>query len=342
MFALGCSSGSGWDGKVAFEDGVETVHNYGSPVWNTPRWRFEDVLLIGGDEFYDDRPLHRVSNVVKHIDQAIYVADTGNYRIIKFSKEGNYVASFGSQGEGPNEFGALGSVYSSPSGLYAFDSRRRRIVQLDSSMLSVISDVNIDYFGSWVVDGEGDYHVSPLSLFGKEATPGMVEIDQFGKILQKYGGETEAESLVASAGAGSNIALENRHIYRVRPFPYVVEQYDLSGRLKRRILKDDEEFVPPSEPSIVDGARIGGVLPMKTGKIVFIDSEWMLVEVIPSDTERERRIDIYDTEGRFMTSHPIPIGESLSSYSDGVLWFVNSGGYFSERPAYVVGRKIVK
>jgi DNA-binding beta-propeller fold protein YncE len=59
----------------------------------------------------------------------VYVSDSGNSRIQKFDKNGNFVTKWGSQGNGPGQFRASDGIAidSSTGKVYVVDSENHRI-----------------------------------------------------------------------------------------------------------------------------------------------------------------------------------------------------------------------
>ena len=114
---------------VEIIDGVRTVHNI-KPLWgDEPQVELEFVQQIGELDGMDENyQLFKPRDVAVDNENNIYILDAGNYRIQKYSPEGNYTATFGKQGQGPGEL-------SSPSNLnidinntiYVLDSRNSRI-----------------------------------------------------------------------------------------------------------------------------------------------------------------------------------------------------------------------
>jgi DNA-binding beta-propeller fold protein YncE len=67
-------------------------------------------------------------------DGNVYVADTGNDRIQKFSSDGTFIAAWGSSGTGPGQFLAPWDVATSPGGsVYVVDLNARRVQRFDPS-----------------------------------------------------------------------------------------------------------------------------------------------------------------------------------------------------------------
>ena len=67
-------------------------------------------------------------------DNSIYVVDSGRNRIVKFSPDGQVLASWGSEGSGDGQFSGLSSVAVDPitNKVYVADSLNKRIQVFDS------------------------------------------------------------------------------------------------------------------------------------------------------------------------------------------------------------------
>ena len=68
-------------------------------------------------------------------DDSIYVVDSGHNRIVKFSPDGQVLASWGSEGSGDGQFKGLSSVAIDPTNnkVYLADPLNRRIQVFDSN-----------------------------------------------------------------------------------------------------------------------------------------------------------------------------------------------------------------
>ena len=68
-------------------------------------------------------------------DDSVYVVDSGHNRIVKFSPDGQVLASWGSEGSGDGQFKGLSSVAIDPTNnkVYVADPINRRIQVFDSN-----------------------------------------------------------------------------------------------------------------------------------------------------------------------------------------------------------------
>jgi DNA-binding beta-propeller fold protein YncE len=122
------------------------------------------LMTLGKAGVTGDGPdtFNRPSGVVVAADGTIFVADghggDSNARIVKFSKDGKFIKSWGKKGTGPGEFGELHAMAIDPKGrLYVADRSNKRIQ---------------------VFDQEGNF-IDQWTQFGR---PSGISVDQKGMI----------------------------------------------------------------------------------------------------------------------------------------------------------------
>ena len=92
-----------WKGKIEKENGVKVIKNPREPMYGEIKFELEEDLSIGRED--DENFLfNRVMDIQVDSKGNIYVADTSNYRIQKFDRNGKYLQTIGRQGQGPGEF----------------------------------------------------------------------------------------------------------------------------------------------------------------------------------------------------------------------------------------------
>lgn len=111
-------------------DGVRMVHNEKGGKWgkNLPI-KIELIRTIGDINTLDENLAFNIpSDIVLDDAGNIYILDAGNCRIQKFDKEGNYIDTFGREGQGPGEFNSPASLVIDAEGnLIVSDPRGRKI-----------------------------------------------------------------------------------------------------------------------------------------------------------------------------------------------------------------------
>jgi hypothetical protein len=98
--------------KVETKDGVRIIHNSKEGIWQkSPKISLEKVLEIGDIEaLSEDVAFYMPLDIALDAEGNLYVLDTGNHRIQKFSPEGEFLATIGRKGQGPGEFNFPGSL----------------------------------------------------------------------------------------------------------------------------------------------------------------------------------------------------------------------------------------
>lgn len=85
-------------------DGVTYIHNL-KPLNENPRIGLEFIQKFGDLETDDENyQLYKPADVTVDSDDNIYILDAGNYLVKKFNPKGEFILSFGKQGQGPGEF----------------------------------------------------------------------------------------------------------------------------------------------------------------------------------------------------------------------------------------------
>ncbi len=119
--------------KIEIKDGVRIVHNIGPGSWGaSPKVRLEPVRVIGDADTDDENLAFNMPNDLAEDSRGnIYIADSSNARIQKFSKEGRFVSSLGRKGQGPGEFASIRALaVDATDRVVAFDASQRRLTIL--------------------------------------------------------------------------------------------------------------------------------------------------------------------------------------------------------------------
>ncbi len=126
---------------VINEDGVPTAISSAEPKYDKPLFEYEVVLTLDSDP---NRPESLMSNPRRFMmseDVHFYVMDRRELRIVVFSPQGDYLRSFGGQGEGPGEFVVARMLGLWDGVLNVWDSNLQRTSRFrtDGSLIEMVS-----------------------------------------------------------------------------------------------------------------------------------------------------------------------------------------------------------
>jgi len=116
-----------WKGKIEEVNGVTIVKNPDEPFFDELILDLEEDLIIGNEED-ENHMFYRAWNIAVDSKENILILDSGNYRIQKFSRKGEYLITVGKKGEGPGEFSNPTNLFiDSNDNIYVYDSRRIKV-----------------------------------------------------------------------------------------------------------------------------------------------------------------------------------------------------------------------
>lgn len=124
------AGGFAFSQKIEQVDGVRVVHNGKKGTWrDSPKVGIELVRTIGELEAKNENVAFNLpSDIALDKDGNIYILDSGNHRIQKFSPDGVYLATLGRKGQGPGEFVYPESIDIDGSGfIYVSDPNNQKI-----------------------------------------------------------------------------------------------------------------------------------------------------------------------------------------------------------------------
>ncbi|HRT26250.1 MAG TPA: NHL repeat-containing protein [Candidatus Saccharicenans sp.] len=226
---------------------MRAVHNQGKGVWGKkPALKLEPVLKLGDLDSPDEHTAFYMPAAVA-VDKAgnIYVLDSGNNRLQKFSADGKYLASFGRFGQGPGEF-----IYpswlaiDSSENLYVSDPHNQRLEVLgsDGKSLRTIKFADLE-IGNFFVASNGNLLMEPpvisfrFAAEEKEKTgqlSGLIKVmDPDGKLIGTIGQKLDMKNELLSNTVNSVFMTldKDNHVYLVFPYQNRIEKYSAEGQL---------------------------------------------------------------------------------------------------------------
>lgn len=249
IFILFSFSGEASDWKKYLEQETIIVENRGSGLWeqgNEKEANFIETLSLGeesGDEYL---MFLSIRSIAVDQDLNIYVLDSRNYQILKFNKEGEFLWKAGREGQGPGEFQRPSNVAMNKSNGVVILDNRRILSQFDLNgnfQKSVKFQKSISIC-QVLPDGR---LFANLSVLGQ---PGILAeyYSEDGAFIKKFPYEYYyGPKLLPSHGAsiGGEFSLQGNKIYLSLPDQYEIREYDLEGKLLRKI-KRDLKLKPPN------------------------------------------------------------------------------------------------
>jgi hypothetical protein len=202
---------------------------------------------------------HQPGDLILDSTGNIYILDSGNHRIQKFSPEGEYIETIGREGQGPGELYNPDSMDLGTDGLiFVSDPNNNRIQILtsDGEEKKTIrmteerpADIRVLSSGKIVMGGGGPF-LSLQEIEGEtpeDIPPLMKILDQEGNILKTYVQARDYGHILLNSTANQvNFTVDEQdNIYVVFPFQNRLEKYDSNGRL---IWKADRKLHYSMEP----------------------------------------------------------------------------------------------
>jgi sugar lactone lactonase YvrE len=149
------------------------------------------VASVPGD---DSLHFNRPTDIAIADDGSFYVSDGyRNSRVIKFSKEGKYLFSWGKKGDGPGEFNIPHAIDLDDSGnVYVADRENRRIQEFDDNgrFEKEWKNKSLEKLYSVVIDRRNQHLFAVDYLIVMEMLPkgsNIIQFDRQGKIITQFG-----------------------------------------------------------------------------------------------------------------------------------------------------------
>ena len=198
IFSFTCQKQkTGWQGTVEEENGVKVVRNPAEPYYGELTIELEEDLAIGS-ETDENYMFYQTGGIAADNQGNIYVVDSGNQRIQKYDKNGNYLQTIGRKGQGPGEFERPYDIFLDEQG-YIYVSEYRKMHIFDKEGNSIKDPVMPTFLMAYSIGPEGTILASGFVQAERAQNFGVMLINPEGKITKTVA-EYPGTSMVSRKG----------------------------------------------------------------------------------------------------------------------------------------------
>jgi hypothetical protein len=173
---------SGWQWTIEEENGIKIVINPAEPLYGELILELEEDLSIGSAD--DENTIfYRIGDMAVDSQGNMFVVDSGNQRIQKYDKDGNYLQTIGRKGQGPGEFMSPYDIFlDAHENIYVSEGMKMHVFDPKGNS---IRDINLQTFlMGYAVGAEGNIIAHGFIQAEGGQNLGVVIIDQEGKITK--------------------------------------------------------------------------------------------------------------------------------------------------------------
>lgn len=158
LLFVSCSKKNNFE--VVVKDGISTVINNGSPSDSSFHYTIRSIGLISSN---DSLQFRNIVDLKEDENGDVFISDYRSSKISKFSKDLNYLFSFGSRGKGPGEYPFLEGISIAKDTVYVADGMSLKLVKFSTDG-NYISDkyFNIDSQFPFTIVNTGDINISQM------------------------------------------------------------------------------------------------------------------------------------------------------------------------------------
>lgn len=248
-------------------------------------------------------------------DGNIYVADSGNQRVVKFSSEGKFIKRFGTKGQGPGEFLSPWQIAIYNDEVYVYDwGRNIQRFTLDGAYISGFN-LRGGIFLDIVIDSDGYIYVCRWTSVEKQSL--IEKFDIHGNLIKRFCEPIEAQTRpLTLIYNNSKMCIDNHdNIYIAFRYINKIRKYNSDGELVKEYERTltYSPIKPEHTPNEEKPFNLDGV----TGDIICDDNGHLFVTSNKVFSEDGHLIDVLSPEGKFLASfYSGIIGDELPFYSE--------------------------
>ena len=226
--------------KIETVDGVQVIHNENEGQWGkNPQVDLKFIKTIGEMDSLDDTVIFFMpTDIGFDLQGNIYVLDSGNHRIQKFSPDGEYITTIGQQGQGPGEFQYPQSLSLDSEGyLYISDMGNRKIHVLkpgggEAHTIQMnekgVENIRLVPDGQIVMGGGGGMMIMGPGGMNEDQDLGKLlsVLDTEGNVVKEFGEKLDYKDILMNRAG-------NRYHFAVDGAGYVYVAFDVQNRIEK-------------------------------------------------------------------------------------------------------------
>ena len=329
------------------EENVEIISNTKEGLWGKDKKISLEEDLIIGKEYGTEKEMFGYIRILTFDDEDhIFIADSYELAIRVFDEQGNFVNSFGREGNGPGEFVTLDDIHwcRFDNTLYIPDRRNNRINKFstDGKFVEALKTTKFKIRVMGIASfADGKFMLTGMRFGGDFADYRILVVDHtFENVIAEYGEDfpihkTGMDYFPNFSDVG---IVSGTQLYYTSPSEYKIVLFD--GNLhKSKIIKKSHPkmFVPQyvkgfysdfngiENMGMVNGYHIVGVSYSDTTDIPLFEQKMDFFNFVDNENEMRYQLDIFDGDFRFLTSVDIPPERRLGGIdSKGRLYFIEN------------------
>ena len=311
-----------WKGTIEEMDGVTVVKNPKNPMYSEDVFNLEEELALGGADDREEYMFSRIRAVAVGKDERILILDDREAHVKVFDKDGHYLMTIGSPGQGPGELNRPRSISLNQKELMIHEVARFSFFSLEGEFMRHQSSKEVWALAS-IMDSAGNIYV----------TEGFRDPDSPRYLLKKFDPQMSFISQIASSPAPDvsksfnpfmpvahwQIDKDNNIVYGY-PKTYEIQIFDPEGKLIKKIAKDYDPVEIPEEEKKEQKEQLEDIPSQIKIKVEFpkhysafyrlcLDDEGKIF-VRTWEKEGDEDVyyhDVFDSEGRYIAKVPIRI-----------------------------------